>query len=550
MVSPKDELLFLALGGSGEIGMNANLYGCNGQWVMVDLGMTFSGNDYPGVDLVFPDLEFIEERQEHLAGIVLTHGHEDHIGALPFFAGDLDVPLYATAFTAGLIRRKLDEHGLLDSVTINIIPERDRFTVGPFDFQYIPLAHSTAEGNAMLIHTPHGTIFHTGDWKLDDEPLIGSPATQSEITKIGDDGILALVCDSTNAFSPNASGSEGDVRRELTKLVKSIKGRVVITTFASNVARMDTLGKIAKETGRTVCLAGRSLHRILENAQETGYLTDFPDTVDFREIDQMDRRNVMVIATGGQGESNAALARMATDSHQIKLSSGDTVIFSTKEIPGNEKSIGKLINDLVAKDVRIITEKQLPIHVSGHPGQPELAAMYDWVRPDILVPVHGELRHMQQQAIFAKAKGVRKTFVQTNGDVVRLAPKGPKKISNVRTGRLILDGDVILPADGRTMNERRKIAYNGTISVALVLNSKGKPEGSVEFGPMGLPLDEDEQLFLEEAEQAVRDVFTSKSSKKLDGIEAIREAVRLAVRRTATRWTGKKPVVSVLLIES
>ena len=550
MVSPKDELLFLALGGSGEIGMNANLYGCNGQWVMVDLGMTFSGNDYPGVDLVFPDLEFIEERQESLAGIVLTHGHEDHIGALPYFAGDLDVPLYATAFTAGLIRRKLDEHGLLDSVTINIIPERDRFAVGPFDFQYIPLAHSIAEGNAMLIHTPHGTIFHTGDWKLDDEPLIGSPATQSEITKIGDDGVLALVCDSTNAFSPNASGSEGDVRRELTKLVKSIKGRVVITTFASNVARMDTLGKIAKETGRTVCLAGRSLHRILENAQETGYLTDFPDTVDFREIDQMDRRNVMVIATGGQGESNAALARMATDSHQIKLSSGDTVIFSTKEIPGNEKSIGKLINDLVAKDVRIITEKQLPIHVSGHPGQPELAAMYDWVRPDILVPVHGELRHMQQQAIFAKAKGVPKTFVQTNGDVVRLAPKGPKKISNVRTGRLILDGDVILPADGRTMNERRKIAYNGTISVALVLNSKGKPEGSVEFGPMGLPLDEDEQFFLEEAEQAVRDVFTSKSSKKLDGIEAIREAVRLAVRRTATRWTGKKPVVSVLLIES
>ncbi|WP_438731488.1 ribonuclease J [Parasphingorhabdus sp. DH2-15] len=550
MVSPKDELLFLALGGSGEIGMNANLYGCNGQWVMVDLGMTFSGNDYPGVDLVFPDLEFIEERQESLAGIVLTHGHEDHIGALPYFAGDLDVPLYATAFTAGLIRRKLDEHGLLDSVTINIIPERDRFTVGPFDFQYIPLAHSIAEGNAMLIHTPHGTIFHTGDWKLDDEPLIGSPATQSEITKIGDDGVLALVCDSTNAFSPNASGSEGDVRRELTKLVKSIRGRVVITTFASNVARMDTLGKIAKETGRTVCLAGRSLHRILENAQETGYLTDFPDTVDFREIDQMDRRDVMVIATGGQGESNASLARMATDSHQIKLSSGDTVIFSTKEIPGNEKSIGKLINDLVAKDVRIITEKQLPIHVSGHPGQPELAAMYDWVRPDILVPVHGELRHMQQQAIFAKAKGVPKTFVQTNGDVVRLAPKGPKKISNVRTGRLILDGDVILPADGRTMNERRKIAYNGTISVALVLNSKGKPEGSVEFGPMGLPLDEDEQLFLEEAEQAVRDVFTSKSSKKLDGIEAIREAVRLAVRRTTTRWTGKKPVVSVLLIES
>lgn len=550
MVSPKDELLFLALGGSGEIGMNASLYGCNGQWVMVDLGMTFSGNDYPGVDLVFPDLEFIEQRQESLAGIVLTHGHEDHIGALPFFAGDLDVPLYATAFTAGLIRRKLEEHGLADSVKINIIAERDRFTVGPFDFQYIPLAHSIAEGNAMLIHTPHGTIFHTGDWKLDEEPLIGSPASEAEIRAIGDEGVLALVCDSTNAFSTKASGSEGDVRRELSKLVGSIKGRVVITTFASNVARMDTLGKIAKECGRTVALAGRSLNRILENAQETGYLMDFPETIDFRDVDQYDRKDVMVIATGGQGESNAALARMATDSHPIKLSSGDTVIFSTKEIPGNEKSIGKLINDLVAKDVRIITEKQLPIHVSGHPGQPELAAMYDWVRPEILVPVHGELRHMQQQALFAQDKGVPKTHVQTNGDVVRLAPKGPKKIGEERTGRLILDGDVILPANGRTMNERRKIAYNGTISVALVLDGNGKPDGSIEFGPMGLPLDEDEQLFLDEAEQAVRNVFTGKQGKKLDGIESIREAVRLAVRRIATKWTGKKPVVLVLLIES
>jgi len=550
MISPKDELLFLALGGSGEIGMNANLYGYKGKWVMVDLGMTFSGNDYPGVDLVFPDLDFIEEQPENLLGIVLTHGHEDHIGALPFFAEELDVPLYATAFTAGLIRRKLDEHGLSDTVKLHIIEERTPFQVGPFGFQYIPLAHSIAEGNAMLIDTPHGTVFHTGDWKLDDEPLIGDPATQKELTKIGDEDVLALVCDSTNAFSPKASGSEGDVRRELTKLVETIKGRVVITTFASNVARMETLGEIAKKTGRTVCLAGRSLNRILENAQETGYLTNFPETIDFKEVDQFDRGEIMIIATGGQGESNAALARMANDSHRIKLTAGDTVIFSTKEIPGNEKPIGRLINDLVAKGVNIITEKQLPIHVSGHPGQPELAAMYSWIRPDILVPVHGELRHMNQQAQFAKTHGVNKAQVQTNGEAIRLAPNGPKKIGDVRTGRLILDGEVILPADGRTMNERRKIAYNGTLSVAISLDAKGKPQGSIEFGPMGLPLDDDEQDFLEEAETAVRKLFTGKLAEKIDGLESLREAVRLAVRRVATRWTGKKPVVLVLLIEN
>ncbi|WOE73934.1 ribonuclease J [Alterisphingorhabdus coralli] len=548
-MKPKDELLFLALGGSGEIGMNANLYGCQGKWVMADLGMTFSGGDYPGVDLVFPDLEFIEEREEDLLAIVLTHGHEDHIGALPYLAGDLGVPLYATAFTAGLIARKLEEAGLKDELDLHIIEENTDFAIGPFSFRYVPLAHSIAEGNALLIDTPHGKIFHTGDWKLDDEPLIGTPSTEAELRAIGDAGVLAMVCDSTNVFNPNASGSEGDVRRELSDLIAGIKGRVVVTTFASNVARMDTLGQIAKETKRTVSLAGRSLHRILENAQANGYLMDFPETIDFRDVDSLDRSQTMVIATGGQGETNAALARMASDSHPIKLSAGDTVIFSTKEIPGNEKSIGYLINNLVAKGVNIITEKQFHIHVSGHPGKPELAAMYDWIQPEILVPVHGELRHMTEQARFGEECGIAKTVVQTNGDMIRLAPGDPERVDQVRSGRLILDGDVILPADGQTMNQRRKIAYNGTISVAIALDEQNRRVGNVEIMPFGVPLDEDEDLFLEEADEAVQKLFSRKGVAKTGDINILREDIRLAVRRVATRWTGKKPVVKVLIVE-
>lgn len=549
-MKPKDELLFLALGGSGEIGMNANLYGCQGKWVMADLGMTFSGGEYPGVDLVFPDLEFIEQRSDDLLAIVLTHGHEDHIGALPYLAGELGVPLYATAFTAGLIRRKLEEVGLLDELELHVIDENADFEIGPFGFRYLPLAHSIAEGNALLIDTPYGKIFHTGDWKLDDEPLVGTPSTEAELRAIGDAGVLALVCDSTNVFNPNASGSEGEVRRQLSDLVKGIKGRVVITTFASNVARMDTLGQIAKQSGRTVSLAGRSLHRILENSQSYGYLQDFPETIDFRDVDGLDRNETMVIATGGQGESNAALARMASGSHPIKLSSGDTVIFSTKEIPGNEKSIGRLINDLVAKGVNIITEKQFAIHVSGHPGKPELKAMYDWIRPEILVPVHGELRHMTEQARFGKECGIPKTVVQTNGDVVRLAPGKPERVLQVRVGRLILDGDVIIAADGQTMNQRRKVAFNGTISVAIALNQKNHRIGNVEIMPFGLPLDEDEDAFLDEADEAVQKLFSRKGLARTGDMGVLREDIRLAVRRVATRWTGKKPVVNVLIVES
>ncbi|MEL7447122.1 MAG: ribonuclease J, partial [Pseudomonadota bacterium] len=368
--TPEDELLFLALGGSGEIGMNVNLYGCNGKWLMVDLGMTFSGDQYPGLDLVFADLDFIEERAEDLVGIVLTHAHEDHIGAVPYFAGDLGVPLYATPFTADLVSRKLEEAGLLGEVELNIIEEdHGEIALGPFKITYIPLAHSIAEGNALLIDTPHGRIFHTGDWKLDEEPIIGEPTTEEELRVIGDEGVHALVCDSTNVFNPNPSGSEGGVYRGLMEEVAKHTGkRVLVTTFASNVARLQTLADVARETGRQICVAGRSLDRIIEASQDNGYLQDFPQPVDFDTAMGLPRGEVLILATGGQGEPRAALSRIADENHPLELTRGDVVLFSSRQIPGNEIAIGKVQNQLAARDITMVTDRQSEIHVSGHPG--------------------------------------------------------------------------------------------------------------------------------------------------------------------------------------
>ncbi len=543
-MKPGKELLFLALGGSGEIGMNVNLYGCDGKWIMVDLGMTFADPAYPGVELILPDLTFIEENRDDLLGVVLTHGHEDHIGAIPYLADDLGVPLWATPFTAGLIAEKLKEEGLERQVKVNIIDIGGTMQIGPFGFRFVPLAHSIPEGNALLIDTPYGKVFHTGDWKLDEFPQLGDPADAAALTRVGDEGILALVCDSTNVFQEEASGSEAQVREGLDRVIGEAEGRVLVTTFASNAARLSTLGKVAQDTGRQVCVAGRSLERILRVARSVGYLTDFPDTIDFETAMSLPKRDVMIIGTGGQGESRAALARIAFDQHRIKLSEGDLVVFSSKQIPGNEIAIGRIQNELAARGVKMITDRQANVHVSGHPGRPELAAMYGWIRPEIIVPVHGEMRHMAEHDRFARAHGVPKGIVQKNGDVVRLAPGGPKKLGEERAGRLILDGDVILAADGPTMNERRKIASFGTITVALALNTQDRLVGDVQVALEGIPVEEDREAFVEEAADAA-------SEAALEGAASegkLREAVRLAVRRCATEWTGKKPVVDVLVI--
>ncbi len=541
--SPENELLFLALGGSGEIGMNVNLYGCDGKWLMVDLGMTFSGGEYPGIDLVFADLDFIEERTKDLLGIVLTHAHEDHIGAVPYFAGELGVPLYATPFTADLVARKLEEAGLLGKVELNIIAEdHGKIDLGPFSVTYIPLAHSIAEGNALLIDTPYGRVFHTGDWKLDEDPIIGEPTTEEELRAIGDEGVHTLVCDSTNVFNPNPSGSEGAVHKGLMEEIARHEGkRVLVTTFASNVARLQTLGEVARETGRQVCIAGRSLDRIIEVAQDNGYLADFPDPIDFDTAMRLPRSDVLILATGGQGEPRAALSRIAEDNHPLELSAGDVVLFSSRQIPGNEIAIGKMQNQLAAKGIEMITDRQSMIHVSGHPGRPELEALYAWLRPEVLVPVHGEMRHMQEQARVGKAHGIASNIVQSNGDIVRLAPGKPGRLAEVRNGRLVLDGDIIAPADGEAVAMRRRIANEGVVVVVLARGESPTIEA------MGLPLDEDMPEFLEETRSDILTAIGRLKGRDINDPAAVHEAARLAARRAARRWSGKNPQVRVVM---
>lgn len=543
-MKPGKELLFCALGGSGEIGMNVNLYGADGKWLMVDLGMTFGANEYPGTELVFADLEFIEERKKDLLGVVLTHAHEDHIGAVPYFAQELGVPLYATPFTARLVADKLQEAGLLKEVQLKVIDHLEPFQLGSFSMRYLPLAHSIAEGNALVIETPYGRVFHTGDWKLDDDPLVGVPATAAELTAIGDQGVLALVCDSTNVFNPKSSGSEGAVRAALLEEVGRHHGkRVLVTTFASNVARLQTLGEVAVATKRRLCVAGRSLDRIIRTAQASGYLKNLPDLVDFDTAMNLPRGEVLILATGGQGEPRAALSRIAEDTHQIALEAGDVVLFSSRQIPGNEIAIGRIQNRLAGRDITMVTDRQAEIHVSGHPGRPELEAMYDWLRPEILVPVHGELRHMREQARVGRAWGIPKTVVQQNGDLIRLAPGKPGKISEVRAGRLVLDGDILTPADGEAIVMRRRLAANGLVIV--VLDGKGR----VHVEGIGLPLDEDYDDFTAEAREDVAVALTKLKGGARHDREAISEAARLAARRAAQRWSGKKPQVRVILPE-
>ena len=418
------------------------------------------------------------------------------------------------------------------------------FDLGPFGIRYVPLAHSIAEGNALVIETPYGRIFHTGDWKLDDEPLVGTPATPQELTAIGDSGVLAMVCDSTNVFNPEGSGSEGGVLRGLLAEVDKHKGRrVLVTTFASNVARLQTLGAVALASGRKLCVTGRSLDRIISTAQASGYLKDFPDVIDPKAAMNLPRGEVMIVATGGQGEPRAALARISDGNHDIKLQAGDVVLFSSRQIPGNEIAIGRIQNKLADDDVLIVTDRQSPIHVSGHPGRPELEAMYGWIRPEILVPVHGEIRHMHEQARVGAAAGIPITITQKNGDLVRLAPGKPGKFGEVRHGRLILDGDIITPADGQAMVMRRRLAQAGIVMVAV------GPGKQAQVAGIGLPLEEDYEAFRDEAEEDVVKAISKLKGPNSRDSDVVIEAARLAARRAASRWCGKKPQVQVMLVE-
>jgi ribonuclease J len=545
-VRPGKELIFLPLGGSGEIGMNVNLYGCDGKWIMLDLGMTFADPNLPGVELVLPDLSFIEDRAQDLLGIVLTHGHEDHIGAIPYLVGDLAVPLYATPFTAGLIRKKLEEEGIAGDVKLNIVELDGEVKLGPFTCRYVPLAHSIPEGNAVIIETPYGKVFHTGDWKLDEAPVLGFPSTADELTAIGDDGILALVGDSTNVFNPEPSGSETAVREGLDAVIAGRKGRVLVTTFASNAARLHTLGEVAKDTGRELCIVGRSLDRILEVSRSVGYLTDMPPIVPVERAMDVPRDRLLIVSTGAQGEARAALSRIAEGEHpHIRLERGDLVIYSSKQIPGNELAIGRVQNALAAMGAEIITDRQAHVHVSGHPGIPELEAMYGWIRPKIAIPVHGERRHMEAHANLARRVGVPDAVVPVNGSAIRLAPGRPAIVSHEPVGRLVLDGDVILPADGATMLARRRMMHNGLIAVFIVLDTKGRQVARPRIQSHGVPVEDERDEFIDDCIAAASAALT-KTAARDDN--AIADAVRIAVRRTARDWTGKKPITEVTLV--
>lgn len=546
-----EELVFLPLGGSGEIGMNMNLYGFGRpnarQWIMIDCGVTFGDLTTPGVDLICPDPSYIMEHRDNLLALILTHGHEDHIGAVALLAPDLKCPVYATPFTAALVRRKLEEQGA--DIDLRVIDMSARFDLGPFDIEFVTLTHSIPEPSGIIIRTKFGTVLHTGDWKIDAEPTLGPVTDDAALRKIGDDGVLAMVCDSTNVFSRGESGSEMRVKESLVKLISAQEGRVAVTTFASNVSRVVSICEAAAAADRSVCLLGRSMLRIVDAAREVGILPANLSFVSPEDAGHLPREHVLYLCTGSQGEPRAALARIARDDHpDLILSEGDTVIFSSKIIPGNDREIYNLQNDLVDLGVKVITEKDEFVHVSGHPCRDELKQMYEWARPKISVPVHGEARHLEEHADFALSLGIEESLAPRNGDLIRLAPGAVEVIEEVPAGRLILDGKILFPEGASPMRERRKLSYAGIVSVSVALDSDGELACPPSVAIVGAPReDEDDEDVSALVAEAVEEGLSSIARKKRRDDEAVEIAVQRAARNVLTGFWGKRPLVSILI---
>ena len=542
-------LYFVPLGGTGEIGMNLNVYGYAGDWLIIDCGVTFGDDTQPGIEVVMPDPGFIVERRDRLLGIVATHAHEDHIGAIPYLWTQLRCPVWATAFTASLLRAKLAEAGLAGQVRINIVPLSGRFTIGPFNLELITLTHSIPEPNAIALRTPVGTVLHTGDWKFDPDPLIGATADETALRRIGDEGVLALIGDSTNALRPGVSGSEADLRRSLTELIGRYDARVAVACFASNVARLETIARAAAVHGREVALVGRSLWRIDKAARENGYFADLPRFLTEDEAGYIPRGRIVLICTGSQGEPRSALARIARDDHpHIVLETGDVVIFSSRIIPGNEKAINRLQNGLVRFGVEIVTEEDHFVHVSGHPARDELVRMYQMVRPRVAIPVHGEARHLIAHAQLAGECQVQQPLVIQNGDVVRLTAAGASVVDEVAVGRLASDGRGLLPLNGTALKDRRRVTFNGTAVATLVLDRYGRLAAPVTMSVIGVvergAADAATPALRSAVERAVDELPTG--SRRDD--EAVRDAVRRALRRTLNERFGKRPLVEIHLV--
>ncbi len=551
-----DELVFLPLGGSNEIGMNFNLYGFgpphDRKWIVVDLGVTFGDQTTPGVEVILPDPAFMEENAHRLLGIVLTHAHEDHIGAVAHLWPRFKAPIYATPFTAFILREKLREADLLDEAEITVVPLGGTIELGPFKLELITLTHSIPEPNGLAIRTPLGTILHTGDWKIDPDPLLGGPTDIDAIRKLGDEGVLAMVCDSTNVFVDGHAGSEADVRKALIPLIGGFKGKVAVACFASNVARMDSVIRAAEANGRRVCLVGRSMHRMAAAAKSVGLMTDVKPFVEDSEAKRLPPNGVLYLCTGSQGEPRAALSRIAEGTHpHVNLGANDACVFSSRVIPGNDIPIRNLQNKLTERGVRLYTERDHPgIHVSGHPCRDELAQMYAWARPEISVPTHGERRHLMEHAAFARDLQVPQQVTPRNGDMVRLAPGRAEIIDEVQAGRIYLDGGVLVPEHGDALRERRHAAYNGMLAVSVVLDERGRIVSGPQVRALGLPTEGEDHLdevlndLADEAETALKRL----KGNDLELDEAIEKAISHGVKKASQRIWGRRPVVETTVL--
>ena len=548
-----DELVFLPLGGAGEIGMNLALYGYgrprDRTWIAVDFGVAFAHADLPGVDLVFPDIAYLEEERANLAGIVITHAHEDHFGALIDLWPRLKVPVYATAFTANLLSAKRASEPGAEAVPITLVKPGERIKVGPFDIEYVNVAHSIPESNALAIRTPLGTILHSGDWKIDERPTVGAPTDVARLKAIGEAGVLALVSDSTNAMREGRSPSETEVEREIADIIKHAKGRVAFTTFASNVGRIKSIALAAREAGRDIVICGRALRRAIDVATELHMLDGMPPFLDEEAFAHLPRDKVVAILTGSQGEPRAALARVAAEDHpRVELALGDLVVFSARAIPGNEMEINRIINALTARGIRVITDRDRLVHVSGHPRRDEMRELYGWVKPRIAIPVHGEPMHLAAHADLARELGVETVLTVRDGQMIRLAPGPATQVDEIEAGRLYKDGKVIGDLIGVGVPERRRLSFAGHVAVSIVLDKRGEQVVDPDIVLTGLPAKEPGGRSMEEvAMDAILGTVGSLPRPQRRDPDALAEAVRRAVRGAIAEAWGKKPICTVFV---
>jgi ribonuclease J len=546
MNSNDDDLAFLALGGTGEIGMNLNLYRCNGQWLAVDCGLGFGGPEHPEVEVMVPDPVFIAERRKDLLGLVITHAHEDHVGAVAWLWRQLRCPVYATPFTAAVLRRKLAEAGLASETPVHVVQPGGHIDIGPFEIDFIAMAHSVPEAQALAITTPYGVILHSGDWKLDPDPTVGPVTDETALKRLGDRGVLAIVGDSTNALVEGHSGSESEVRRALPELIRHLSGRVAVTCFASNVARVESIALAAKAVGRQVAIAGRSLRNIEAAARECGYLGGIPPFLNEDAASDIPDDNLLLILSGSQGEARSAMSRVAADSHpRIALGEGDTVIFSSRVIPGNERAIHAVQDNLARRGVHLMTDDDHMVHVSGHPARDELRRIYALVRPTYAVPVHGEWRHLAAHAGLASEAGAKPLMLE-DGDILRLAPGVPRIIDSAPVGRLAVDGNRLVPMTGGVLAARRRMLFNGVVIGSLVVDESGRIRGTAQISAPGLfdPEDPETARMVAEFTASVADL---PAPMRQDDF-ALAESARASLRRAVGRRLQKRPLVDVHLM--